>query len=223
MDVDYTQHRVRMVDGQVRTTDVTSAALLDAMLEVPREEFVDASRRPLAYIDEDLPIAGGSGRVSRYVMEPSPFAKLVQLADIAPNDLILDVGCGTGYSSAVLSRLGGSVVALESDAALAAKATETLARLGYDNVAVVGGDLTDGYRAEAPYDVIFINGSVDYVPDALLDQLREGGRLVAIEGRGNAGKAKRYLKADGTIAGRSAFNAAVKPLPGFEKKQEFQF
>jgi protein-L-isoaspartate(D-aspartate) O-methyltransferase len=223
MEVDYAQHRLRMVDGQLRTTDVTDAAILEAMLVVPREEFVDPARRALAYIDEDVPTASADGAPRRYLMEPSPFAKLVQLADIGPGDFVLDVGCGTGYSSAVLSRLASSVVALETDPDLADRAAATLTRLGFDTVAVVKGPLAQGYAAEGPYDVIVLGGAVEFVPDALLAQLKDGGRLVAVEGTGNSGKARLYVKADGIITGRSVFNAAIKPLPGFERVRTFQF
>lgn len=216
--IDYKAARTKMVDNQIRTTDVTSREVLDAFLTVPREEFVPAAARPLAYIDNDVQIAPG-----RYLMEPSPLAKLVQLAEIAPGDVVLEVGCGTGYASAVLSKLGSSVVALESDAALAATATETLARLGYDNVAVVTGDLEAGYAPEAPYDVVFVHGAVEVLPGALFSQLRDGGRLVVVEGYGNASQARLYIKEGGRVAERNVFNTAVKPLPGFRKAKEFVF
>ncbi|WP_234188879.1 protein-L-isoaspartate O-methyltransferase [Shinella sp. NM-101] len=216
--MDYKAARTKMVDNQIRTTDVTSREVLDAFLTVPREEFVPAAARPLAYIDNDVQIAPG-----RYLMEPSPLAKLVQLGEIAPGDVVLEVGCGTGYASAVLSKLGSSVVALESDAALAATATETLARLGYDNVAVVTGDLEAGYAPEAPYDVIFVHGAVEVLPGALFSQLRDGGRLVVVEGYGNASQARLYIKEGGRVAERNVFNTAVKPLPGFRKAKEFVF
>jgi len=207
-----------MVDGQVRTTDVTDSAILDAMLSVPREAFVPLARQPLAYIDEDIEVAPG-----RYLMEPSPFAKIVQLAEIAPGDVVLDVGCATGYSSAILSRLASSVVALECDPALAASASETLSGLGHDNVAVVEGPLEQGYPSEAPYDAIFVGGAVDEVPDALLSQLKDGGRLVAVVGRGNAGVARVFTRSGEVIASRRGFNAAVQPLPGFLRAPAFQF
>ena len=224
MEADYAQRRIRMVDGQVRTTDVTSAALLGAMLEVPREAFVDAPSRDRAYFDEDVEIAPAEGgNPPRFLMQPSPFAKLVQLVGVKTSDFVLDVGCGTGYSAAVLSRLASSVVALEVDPALAERATENLARLGYDNVAVVRGPLPEGYAAEAPYDAIFVGGSVGVPPEGLFPQLKEGGRLVVVEGQGNAGKARIYSKWNGVVTGRSAFNAAIKPLPGFERAYTFQF
>jgi protein-L-isoaspartate(D-aspartate) O-methyltransferase len=218
MSTDFSELRTKMVDGQVRTTDVTDPAIIEAMLTIPREAFVDERMRPLAYIDEDLEVASG-----RYLMEPSPFAKLVQLAEIRPGETVLDVGCGTGYSAAVLSRLAGRVIALESDSALAERARAALANQAIDNVTVVTGPLAAGHADAAPYDVIIVEGAVDVLPDALLAQLREGGRLVAVEGRGNAGVARIYLRSDGIVTGRRAFNAAVKPLPGFERIPAFVF
>lgn len=224
MKADYSEQRVKMVDGQLRTTDVTDAAILAAMGSVPREVFVGENLRPLAYIDEDIEISAAPGRrAPRYMMEASPFAKLVQLAEVQPGDAVLDVGCGTGYSSAVLSRLVGSVVALESESALAERATATLAGLGCGNVTVVAGPLAAGHAPVAPYDVIIIGGSVEEIPQSLYDQLKEGGRLVAVEGHGNAGVARLYVKDNGIVTGRRAFNAAVKPLPGFEKIRVFEF
>lgn len=221
MTLDYAALRTKMVDGQLRTTDVTDLAILDAVLAVPREEFVPPRLRPLAYIDEDLEI-GQSGQAARYIMEPSPFARLVQLAEISPTDVVLDVGCGTGYSSAILARLAGAVIALEEDPSLADAAQANLERLDYHGVAVVRGPLASGYKAEAPYDVILLEGAVEQVPTALLDQLKDGGRLIAVEGSGNAAVAKVYLKAGTAISARRAFNAAVRPLPGFETVREFE-
>lgn len=213
-----------MVDCQLRTTDVTNASILDAMGAVPRERFVGEERRAIAYIDEDVRVAparGGAG--PRYLMEPSPLAKLLQLAEIKATDRVLDVGCATGYSAAVLSKLATSVVALESDAELAAAAQTSLAALACDNVTVVAGPLHQGHAAGAPYDVILIGGSVERVPDALVDQLAEAGRLVVVEGTGNAGMARVYLRSDGLVTGRNAFNAAIKSLPGFELTRAFEF
>lgn len=223
MDIDFSEKREKMVDGQLRTTDVTSAAVLAAMLTVPREAFVPAARHNLAYIDEDILLSGGRGKGARYLMQPSPFAKLVQLAEIQPDDTVLDVGAATGYSAAVLSRLAKSVVALENDKSLADHAESALSEQGCDNVSLVRGPLAAGYSAGAPYDVIFLDGCVEKIPDGLVDQLREGGRLVAVEGTGNAGVARLYLKSNGVVSGRRAFNAAVKPLPGFERESAFEF
>ncbi|SMH49089.1 protein-L-isoaspartate O-methyltransferase family protein [Mesorhizobium australicum] len=218
MMADFSGLRTKMVDGQVRTTDVTSLPLLDALLSVPREEFVPAAKKSLAYIDEDLEIAPG-----RYLMEPSPFARIAQLAEIQPGDFVLDVGAGTGYSSAVLSKIAGSVVALEQDPALAEKAQSVLSALGYDTVAVVEGPLTAGYPAQAPYDVIVIEGAVEQIPQALFDQLKDGGRLVAVEGLGNSGVVHIYVKHGSSVSARRAFNAAVKALPGFNNAPVFEF
>ena len=213
-----------MVDGQLRTTEVTNPKVLAAILSLPREDFVPEKWRDLAYIDEDIPISGPdpvSG--TRYLMEPSPFGRLLQLANITTDDVVLDVGCGTGYSSAILSRLAGSVIALECDPDLAERAGRLLTSHDCANVAVVQGPLEEGYPSEAPYDVIFLNGAVDHVPQVLLEQLREGGRLVAVEGAGNAGAARLYMKVDDVISSMRDFNAALKPLPGFQRKPEFVF
>ncbi len=165
--MDFAAARIKMVDNQIRTTDVTSHSVLNAFLSVPREAFVPANLRPLAYIDEDMQIAAAAnGQPARYIMEPSPLAKLLQLGAITKDDLVLEIGCGGGYTAALLSQIAGSVVAVECDESLAAKATATLADLGYDNVAVVTGDLAAGYANDAPYDVIFINGAVEEVPQS---------------------------------------------------------
>ena len=224
MTTDFQELRVKMVDGQVRTTDVTEIAILSAMLTIAREKFVPQSRVSLAYIDEDIEVTSGRGGAqARYLMEPSPFARLVQLAEVRKGDRVLDVGCNTGYSSAVFAALSSSVVALESDAALAETAKTTLNELGLSNVNVVEGALAAGYAASAPYDVIFINGAVDVVPQTLLDQLAEGGRLVTVVGRGNAARATLYIKENGLASARPDFNAAVKPLAEFQAVPEFKF
>lgn len=215
---DFEAARTKMVDNQIRTTDVTAHSVLQAFLTVPREAFVPDQMKPLAYIDEDLQIAPG-----RFIMEASPLAKLLQLAEITRNDIVLEIGCGSGYAAALLSMLAGSVVAIESDEALAARATATLSELGYDNVAVVTGALEAGYPAEAPYDVVFVNGAVEEVPTALIDQLREGGKLVAVVGYGNAARATVYIKSAGAYSKAAYFNAAVKPLPGFRRAEAFVF
>jgi protein-L-isoaspartate(D-aspartate) O-methyltransferase len=213
---DFELSRQNMVDCQIRTSDVTAHRVLSAFQTVPRERFVPSNMAELAYIDEDIEVAD-----DRYVMEPAPFAKLVQAAAIGSEDVVLDIGCGTGYSSAVLSRFASLVIALEEDPDLAKTAAKTLADLDYDNVAVVEGPLNKGYAAEGPYDVIFVGGCVDVVPAGLFEQLREGGKLVVVEGAGNTGTARLYLRSGEDISGRRLFNCAVKPLPGFQKKAEF--
>ncbi|OQM76942.1 protein-L-isoaspartate O-methyltransferase family protein [Manganibacter manganicus] len=222
MNAGFSEQRVKMVDGQIRTTDVTSAPLLAALLDIPREAFIAPEQAALAYIDEDIRIAD-TPQGPRYLMEPSPLARLIQLADVGIDDRVLVVGCGCGYASAIFSRLARSVTALESDAALAEGARLVLSRLGFDNIDIVQGALQEGYSAAAPYDVIFIDGSVEEVPETLLAQLSEGGRLVAVEGYGNAGVARLFLKTTGIATGRRAFNAAIKPLPGFERAHAFEF
>lgn len=222
--IDHDQARTNMVDCQIRPNDVTSFAVLDVFGSVPREEFVPARNRDLAYVDEDIAVHADSvGAYKRYLMEPMSMARLVQLADIHEDDIVLDVGCGTGYSTAILSLLSSSVVAVESDETLADQATENLTSLNYDNAVVVSGALEEGYPSEGPYDVIFVGGAVDAVSEPLMGQLKEGGRLVVVEGVGNSGSASLYLKSDGLVSGRSVFNCAVKPLPGFEMAEKFEF
>ncbi len=216
--IDFEAARTRMVDNQIRTTDVTSHSVLSAFLSVPREVFVPEEKKALAYIDDDIQVAPG-----RFVMEPSPLAKLLQLAAITPDDFVLEVGAGTGYVAALLSNLASSVIALESDPELAAAASAALSEHGYDNVAVETGDLEAGHSDQAPYDVIFLNGAVEEVPAALFDQLRDGGRLVAVVGYGNSSSAKLHVKENGTVSERFAFNTSVKPLPGFRVAETFVF
>ncbi|KGF69105.1 protein-L-isoaspartate O-methyltransferase [Hoeflea sp. BAL378] len=222
MGTDYQAARQKMVDNQIRTTDVTSHSVLKAFLTVAREDFVPTPLKPLAYIDTDLKISD-SGGIGRYLMEPSPLAKMLQLARITRDQVVLEIGCGAGYTAAILSLLAGSVVALESDPALADSASTLLSETGYDNVAVVTGDLEKGYAAEGPYDVIFFNGAVQTVPPALFDQLRDGGRLVVPVGSGLSAQAFLYVKDGGEVSGRAAFNVSVKPLPGFRTVEEFVF
>jgi len=218
---DFSQSRRKMVDNQLRTNDVTDHRILDAMELVPRERFVPASKRPVAYIDEDLPIGPtDSGRV---LMKPHIFGKLVQLAEIRDDDVVLIVGAGTGYSAAVISKLAASVVALEENLDLAKTATEVLVDLGIENAVVVDGALSKGYASEGPYDVILVDGAVDVLPEALGDQLKPDGRLAVIEGQGGAGVARLYRKSGTAISGRFGFNASVKVLPGFEREAAFVF
>lgn len=220
--IDFEHARSNMVDCQVRTCDVTEHELISAMLTVQREEFVPASLKSLAYIDEDLSLSKIASS-ERYLMQAASFAKLAQLAAPEHNDVVLVVGSGCGYSSAVLSLMASSVVAIEEDSALVEFSTEVLTRLGYMSVAVLQSDLAHGYSKEAPYDVIFLEGSIEIFPSIYLDQLAEGGRLVCVEGTGNSALAKLYTKQDGLISQREVMNCAIKPLPGFKKAKEFAF
>lgn len=221
---DYAAARLNLVESQVRPNDVRDRRLIAAMSEIPRELFVPQALRGVAYMDEDIKISTATEPTTpRYLMEPRVFAKLVDLCQIQPSDLILDIGCGTGYSVAVLARLASAVVGLETDEELAKKADETLAELGVDNAAVVRGPFKDGYPGQGPYDVIIINGSVPGVPGALKQQLKDGGRLVAVEMGDGAGRARLYVRSGEVVSGRMAFDAAVAPLPGFEPADHFQF
>jgi protein-L-isoaspartate(D-aspartate) O-methyltransferase len=216
--MDFEAARIKMVDNQVRTTDVTSHSVLRAFLTVPREAFVPEKLKALAYIDNDIEVAPG-----RYLMEASPLAKLLQLAAVTKEDVVLEIGCGTGYATALLSQVASAVVAVESDAGLATKATETLSTLGCDNAVVVTGDMEAGYAAEAPYDLIFVNGAVEQVGEPIFAQLRDGGRLVTVVGYGNASSARVFRKENGVVSESAFFNTSVKPLPGFRKAKEFVF
>lgn len=210
--------RRMMVDGQVRTADVTDAAVLEAMLTLPRERFLPPSLAPLAYLDGDIAVAKG-----RALLKPMVLAKLVQAARIDPQDRVLDVGCATGYSSALLARLAGSVVALEVDADLARQAKEALAAVGAVHVEVVTGPLKAGWPAGGPYDVILLNGAIEVAPDSLGGQLKPNGRLLGIDGRSAASKAVIYHFIEGHMVGRPLFDAAAPLLPGFAAPPEFVF
>ncbi|TDK38831.1 protein-L-isoaspartate O-methyltransferase [Rhizobium deserti] len=216
--IDFEAARRKMVENQIRTTDVTAHSVLQAFLSVPREMFVPEKAKVLAYTDAAIELPSG-----RFVMEASPLAKLLQLAGIGKSDSVLEIGAGTGYVSALLSALAGSVVALEADEALQAQAATNLSALGCENVTVVKGELEAGCEAHAPYDLIFFNGSVEEVPSALIDQLRDGGRLVVVVGYGNAAQAQLIVCEQGLVSQSSHFNTSVKPLPGFRKAKEFVF
>ena len=213
-----------MVESQVRPSDVTDRRIIRAMLEVPRDQFVPDALRSIAYMDTEVPIpCGHDGRDRRALLAPRVFAKLVQEARIEAGMSVLDVGCATGYSTAVLARLGRRVIGLECDAELAARAQKMLAKLGVSNAVISHGPLQAGVAAEGPFDVVLLNGSVPEVPQALLDQVREGGRIVGVRAEGNLGQATIWTRAGRTIDARVVFDAGAQPLPGFERKLEFVF
>ncbi|MCX2722827.1 protein-L-isoaspartate O-methyltransferase family protein [Roseibium salinum] len=218
---DFSQSRRNMVENQLRTSDITDHRILDAMGAIPRERFVPASKKAVAYIDANLPI--GSEDTGRALMKPHVLGKLIQLADIRGEDVVLVIGAGTGYSAAVVSNLAASVVALEENEDLAKAATDVLVELGIENAVVVEGPLAKGYAAEGPYDVILIDGAVEVLPETLTEQLKPGGRLTVVEGRGGAGSAKLYQKSANAVSSRFGFNASVNVLPGFEKAAAFEF
>ncbi|WP_127089363.1 protein-L-isoaspartate O-methyltransferase family protein [Aquabacter cavernae] len=222
--IDFAELRRGMVDGQVRTNDVTDPGIVDAMLEIPRERFVPEALKALAYIDDDLIVRqAGPGGPARYLLEPMFLAKLLQLADVQATDLVLTIGAGTGYAAALLARLSSQVVSVEDDSELVAAANSALADVDVGNVATFQGPLTAGWASEAPYDVIFLNGSIEVIPDALIAQLKDGGRLVAVKGRGGAGRASTFTKVGSALSEYPTFNASVPLLPGFEAPPRFTF
>lgn len=220
---DFKLARRTMVDRQIRPADVTNRNILKAIGETPREVFVPLELRPLAYSDADLPLTPAGSGGQRFLVEPAILARLLQLADVREEDIVLDVGCATGYSSAVLSLIANSVVALEEDERLAEAAAETLLELDIGNVAVLSGPLAAGYAPEGPYDVILVFGSVEEVPAELLGQLKRGGRLVTIVGTGPGGEATLFYRNGGEVSPRAAFNASAPALPGFAKRRSFAF
>jgi protein-L-isoaspartate(D-aspartate) O-methyltransferase len=218
---DFAAARRMMVDCQVRTSDVTDQRIIAAMQDLPRERFVPERNASLAYLDLDVAVT--SGTPARRLLKPMVLAKLVHAAEIGPQDRVLDVACATGYSTALLARLARNVVALDEDVTLARHARENLAAVGAGNAEVVSGPLPDGWQAGAPYDVIFVNGAAEVVPDRLLRQLAEGGRLVGVVGRAPASKAVLYLASGGQASALPVFDAAAPPLPGFAEPPAFVF
>jgi len=214
----YSTARFHMIEAQVRANDVSDPRIQAALQMVPREKFVAPGQRALAYADVPPPIAPG-----RFLLDPRSFAKALQLLSVGPEDKVLDVGSGTGYSAAVLARLGGRVIALEQDADLVSAAAQILPQIGGGSVVLTQGSLIDGFRPEAPYDAILINGAVETEPTELLAQLAEGGRLVAFRQSGPVGQATLYVKERGQVGGRPGFDASVPLLAGFKKRLGFVF
>ena len=215
---DYAAARVAMVDNQVRPSDVTSYPIIDAMLSVPREAYTPSPLREVAYAGEHLPLAPG-----RVILDPRTFAKMLEASDVGPDDLALDLGCGLGYSTAVLARLAAAVIAVESDPDMARAARAALTEHEVDNAEVIEGPIAEGAKDHAPYNVIFVQGGVEEIPQALLDQLREGGRLVAIRMDGAYGRCEVFTRAPAGVSSWRAFDAAAPVLEGFEKAAAFEF
>ncbi|MBL9061694.1 protein-L-isoaspartate O-methyltransferase [Tabrizicola sp.] len=213
---EFAARRVMMVDTQVRPSDVTKFPIIDAMLSVPRETFVPDARREAAYVGENLPLAPG-----RVVLEPRTLAKLLDALDVQPTELVLTIGCGLGYSAAVIARLAETVVAVEEDEGLAADAQRILSEEGVDNAVVVTGPLADGAAKCAPYDVITVEGGVEVIPDAVLAQLKQGGRIGAVFMDGAVGTARVGYKTEGRMTWRPVFNAAAPVLAGFRTARGF--
>ena len=217
--MDHVAARYTMVQNQIRTNRVTDPKIIAAMSELPRERFAPDWARGIAYVDEDIPLNGG-----RYLTEPLTSALLLQAAEINADDVVLDVGCGTGYISAISARIASAVVALESDAELAARAGATLAELGIETATIVVGPLREGWPAQAPYDVIVFGGAVSAIPAKIVGQLAQGGRMVVVvaEDKG-LGFGTLLLRQGGTVSRRPIFEAAISVLPEFALEPTFRF
>lgn len=218
--VDYALARLNMVESQIRTNKVTDQALIEAFDTIPRELFVPKAKRGIAYVDEALEVGGG-----RFMLEPMVLARLLQAAVPQPGDVALDVACGTGYATVILSKLVSTVVGVEDDQSLVDAGNANLEALAIDNAAIISGQLDKGYGKQAPYDVILINGGVDAVPPVLFDELADGGRLVTVEG-GSAtepGVAVLYEKRGPRIGRRILFDAGTPMLSGFRQEAGFVF
>lgn len=205
----FADRRLTMVDSQIRTADVTKFPVLDGFLTVPREQFVPASRIETAYADANIPLAPG-----RVLLEARTQAKMLDVLDIRPDELVLDIGAGQGYLAAVISRIAEAVVALEELTDLG-DSTAALAAIGADSVAQVSGPLNAGAPQHGPYDVIVIEGGIEVLPQAIADQLKDGGRIAALFMEGQLGTVRIGYKSGGTISWRHAFNASAPVLPGF--------
>jgi protein-L-isoaspartate(D-aspartate) O-methyltransferase len=212
----FTVARTNMVESQLRTGGMINRHILAAFAAVPREAFVPADRRSIAYMDDDLLIRPAEGaRAPRYLMEPTVLAKLIDLAEIGPEERVLHVGCGTGYATAILSALARKVIAIDEDAELVAVAGEALALLNIANVDVRIGSHADGAPTDSPFDAVLIEGQIPAVPADLLAQLNENGRLVAVVGQTPGSRAMLFTRHGKTFGSRPAFEASVMPLPGF--------
>ncbi|WP_224826500.1 protein-L-isoaspartate O-methyltransferase [Cognatishimia sp. MH4019] len=215
---DNTTRRTMMVDTQVRPSDVTKFPIIDAMLAVPREAYVPRQLRDTAYIGENLPLAE-----NRVILEPRTLAKMLDALDIANDELVLDIGCGLGYSTAVIARMAQAVIGLESDESMAEDAQATLSDHDVDNAMVQVGALKDGAAEHGPYDVIILQGAVEILPETLSDQLKENGRICALFAQGALGVVRVGYKVDGQISWRDEFNAGAPVLEGFQRASAFEF
>jgi protein-L-isoaspartate(D-aspartate) O-methyltransferase len=215
---DFSAARTAMVDCQVRPSDVTKFPIIEAMLAVPREAYVPPARKSVAYAGEHIALSP-----DRVLLDARTFSKMLDGVNIRPTDLVLDLGCGMGYSSAVIARLAEAVVAVEEDADLARAATETLSDMSVDNVLVTNAKLIEGDAKHGPYDVVIVEGAIEELPLAISDQIKDGGRIVAIVQDQNMSQCRIGYKSRGTIAWRYAFDASAPVLSGFEEKEEFAF
>lgn len=216
--IDFTQAREAMINGQMRPNKICSPDVLGAIRAVPREMFVPKSKRAMAYVDEDIQIAKG-----RWLMEPVVFGRLLEAAKIQPGDAVLDIGCLSGYSTSVFSKLAGVVVGVEEGPKAVERANQRLTELELGNAAVVKGSLLDGYAKEAPFDVIFIGGAVERIPHALIDQLAEGGRLITVQIKNGVGRAVLGSKVAGVFGLKDFMDAQCPLLPQFALPDTFSF
>lgn len=214
--IDYPTRRRAMVDGHIRTADVTKYPIIAAMLRIPREAFVPDSLRDVAYVGDHVDLGGG-----RVILDPRVFAKMLDALDIRSDDLVLDIGTAMGYSAAVISTLAEAVVAVEEDAVLASEVQALLAEHQADNVALIEAPLAEGAPQHGPYDVVIIEGGVEQVPQAILDQVKEGGRIAALFMAGPLGEVRIGYRTGGHFGWRFAFNAAAPVLPGFTVERAF--
>jgi protein-L-isoaspartate(D-aspartate) O-methyltransferase len=214
--------RQKMVDGQVRPSDITDSRIIDAMLAVPREAFVPENQRALAYLDLDLEVSEGAS-AKRFLIKPVVTAKMLQAAEIMDTDKVLVVGCATGYTAALAAKLAGQVIATESDPSLAAKAGAVLAQIGLGNVTVQVAAAAEGDTARAPFDVIVLNGSTEITPDRLYRQLKDGGRLVGVFAMTQPPRAAIVTRSHDDFGHRALFDATAPVLPGLERLPAFVF
>ncbi|MBL8666479.1 MAG: protein-L-isoaspartate O-methyltransferase [Rhodospirillales bacterium] len=217
--MDFAAARYKMVQNQLRTNRVTDPLIIAAMTELPRERFLPENLRGVAYVDEDIALGGG-----RFLLEPLACALLLQAAAIDADDVVLEVGCGSGYLTAIAARAASAVVAVESDEALAAQASATLADLDLNTATVITAPLRGGWPAQAPYDVILFGGAVAEVPEPFFEQLAEGGRLVAVvPDDGIVGRGTLFLRCGDTVSRRPMFDSAIPMLPEFTPQPVFRF
>ncbi|MBK5926093.1 protein-L-isoaspartate O-methyltransferase family protein [Rhodobaculum claviforme] len=214
---DYTARRLMMVDTQIRPSDVTKFPVIDAMLSVPREVFVPTALREAAYVGENLPLAPG-----RVLLDPRTLGKICDVLDLHAEESVLDVGCGYGYSTAVLARMAGAVVAVEDLPGMAAEAEGLLAEQGADNATVIEGPLDAGAPRHGPYDVIVVQGGIEVLPARLWEQLRPGGRIAAVFMQGPLGIVRVGHRTPAGMNWRDIFNATAPVIPAFARAREFQ-
>lgn len=216
--LDFATARTNMVESQLRPNRVADHRVIAAFESVPRERYVPEAKRSVAYIDEDLKIGG-----ERYMIEPMVLARLVEGANVRSSDVCLVVGAARGYACAILAKLAATVVGLEQDERLAEPAERTLAKEGVDNAVIVRGPLTEGVPGQGPFNVVLINGAIEHLPEALVDQLADGGRLVGVRREGRVGRAFLLERFGDATGERILFDAHTPVLPGFAAERGFVF